>query len=333
MGKLWQRLIRQRSARASFMILLAMLAVSFLGPLICNSQPYLVSYKSKMYMPIVYQMTENEIGGKTSMALDFHHPQVVQEINEHGWMIWPPVRFDSQSIDWERVVSLPSPPSGRHPLGQLEDGRDTLAVLLGGIRVSVLFGCSLTLLSTVLGLIVGMIQGYYGGWVDLIGQRILDIWASIPSLYLLIILASLTSRSLLWLFVILLLFSWMSLVGVVRAETLRNRSMDYVSAAVMMGVSHTRIIFRHIMPNSTVAAVSMLPFMLAGSMTTLSALNFLGFGLPAYEPSLGGILAQAYRHLDASWLVLTAILTTGGLLTLFVVLGTALRQAMDPHYG
>lgn len=333
MTHLWQRFIKQRTASWALSLCGGLLFLAFAGPLICNQRPLLMSYHGHIYMPIFQDVTWQDLGQDQPRPIDYQDHNVIQEINAHGWLWRAPVEFDAYVIDWDSHVPLPSGSTRRHPLGQLEDGRDTLAVLLAGLRVSVIFGCLLTLASSLIGLVIGMVQGYYGGVIDLLGQRIIDVWSSIPSLYVLIILASLTSRHIGWLFVILLLFSWMNLVGLVRAETLRNRQLDYVKAAVMMGVGHWRIMWRHILPNSTIAAVSMFPFNLAGSMIALSSLNFLGFGLAPYEPTLGGLLAQAYRHLDATTLVMSAVITTGGLLTLFVLLGTSLRQALDPHDG
>lgn len=327
-----KKLYQDPLAKFSIWGLAILLSCAFTSPFWMSPTPYVVHHDGAYYLPMIKTINPIDIG-LDEPFVDYADPKVRSHINASGWLIAPPFRFDTQTVDWSDDTALPSPPSWQHPLGTLEDGRDTMAVLLAGVRVSVVFGVLLTIVSCMVGLVVGLMQGYYCGWVDLIGQRVLEVWSSMPLLYIMIIFASIVSRSIVALFFILVLFQWQGLVGVVRAETLRTRNKDYVLAAVMMGVSHATIIRRHVLPNSTVAALSMMPFNLAMSITILSSLNFLGVGLPPYQATLGAVLAQAYRNLGATSLVFTSLITMGSLLTMFVLLGTALRRVLDPRYA
>lgn len=332
MTGIFKKLYQDPLAKFSIWGLAILLVCAFTSPFWMSPTPYVVHYDGTYHLPM-FQTTNPKDIGLDDPFVDYANPKVRKHIEKSGWLIAPPFRFDTQTIDWSDSSALPAPPSWQHPLGTLEDGRDTMAVLLAGVRVSVVFGLLLTVVSCLIGLVVGLVQGYYGGWVDLVGQRVLEVWSSIPVLYIMIIFASIAAQSIVALFFILVLFQWQGLVGVVRAETFRTRTQDYVLAAVMMGVSHATIIRRHVLPNSTVAALSMMPFNLAMSITVLSSLNFLGVGLPPYQATLGAILAQAYRNLGATSLVVTSLVTMGGLLTMFVLVGTALRRVLDPRYA
>jgi microcin C transport system permease protein len=256
----------------------------------------------------------------------------VQElISAKGWMIWPLVPFSYGTINYNLPSPAPSPPSSANWLGTDDQGRDVLARLIYGLRISVLFGLTLTALSSVIGVAAGAVQGYFGGLVDLGFQRILEIWSGLPILYLLIIMASLIEPNFWWLLGLMLLFSWTALVDVVRAEFLRARNFDYVRAARALGVSNPLIILRHVLPNATVATVTFMPFILNGSITTLTSLDFLGFGLPPGSPSLGELLAQGKANLQAPWLGLTACFVLASILSLLICVGEAVRDAIDPR--
>ncbi len=252
-------------------------------------------------------------------------------IEEKGYIIWAPIRFSYDTINYDIVGSVPSAPDSVNWLGTDDKGRDVLARIIYGFRISVLFGFVLTIVSSFVGVVVGASQGYYGGWLDLFGQRFIEIWSGMPTLFLLIILSSFVEPNFWWLLGIMVLFSWMSLVGVVRAEFLRCRNFDYVRAAQAMGVSDSRIIMRHMLPNAMVASLTMMPFILSGSVTTLTSLDFLGFGLPVGSPSLGELLAQGKANLQAPWLGISAFVVLSLMLTLLVFVGEAVRDAFDPH--
>jgi len=245
--------------------------------------------------------------------------------------LWPIIPFNYRTVDWELNVPVPSPPDRRHWLGTDDQARDVLARILYGIRISVLFGFMLTLISAVIGVFIGAVQGYFGGWLDLLGQRFMEIWGSMPTLFILIILASIVEPNFWWLLAVLLLFSWMSYVGVVRAEFLRARNFDYVRAAKAMGVSDRKIIFRHVLPNAMVATMTFMPFTLAGSVTALTSLDFLGVGLPAGSASLGELLAQGKANLGAPWLGFSGFFVIAAMLTLLIFIGEAIRDAFDPR--
>jgi microcin C transport system permease protein len=246
-------------------------------------------------------------------------------------MIFPPIPFSYGTINYDLPVPAPAPPSAVNWLGTDAQGRDVLARLLYGFRISVLFGLVLTLLSSAIGIAAGAVQGYFGGLTDLLFQRFMEIWSGLPILYLLIILSSIVQPNFWWLLGLMLLFSWMALVDLVRAEFLRARNFDYVRAARALGVSNLVIIFRHVLPNALVATFTFMPFLLSGGVTTLTSLDFLGFGLPAGSPSLGELLAQGKNNLQAPWLGLTAFITLAVMLSLLVFIGEAVRDAFDPR--
>ncbi|HUF90821.1 MAG TPA: ABC transporter permease, partial [Candidatus Limnocylindria bacterium] len=274
---------------------------------------------------------ETTFGGEFPTEAVYRDPHVRRLITERGWMLWPPIPYRHDTINWELTVPAPAPPSRDNWLGTDDQARDLLARLIYGFRVSVLFGLALTLASSVIGVMAGAVQGYFGGWVDLVFQRFIEVWSGLPVLYLLIILASLVEPNFWWLLGLMLLFSWMSLVSVVRAEFLRARNFDYVRAARALGVGNAVIMARHVLPNAMVATLTFLPFVLNASITTLTSLDFLGFGLPPGAASLGEILAQGKANLQAPWLGVTSFLVIALLLSLLVFIGEAVRDAFDPR--
>jgi microcin C transport system permease protein len=315
----------------SLWIFLVLFGTSLLAELIANDRPLLVRYDGRFYVPVLVQYAEAEFGGTFLTEAVYRDPFVQQAIAEKGWMLWPPVPFSYDTINYDLPVPAPAPPSRVNWLGTDDQGRDVAARLIYGFRISVLFGLTLTLASSVIGVVAGGIQGYFGGKVDLLLQRFIEIWAGLPVLYLLIILASVVEPNFWWLLGLMLLFAWMSLVGVVRAEFLRARNFDYVRAARALGVGTVPIMFRHVLPNAMVATLTFLPFVLNGSITTLTSLDFLGFGLPPGSPSLGELLAQGKTNLQAPWLGITAFVVLAVMLSLLVFIGEAVRDAFDPR--
>jgi len=298
---------------------------------ISNDKPVVVYFDSDFYMPVFKIYPETAFGGEFETEADYRDPFVEELINEKGWMLWPLVRYSYDTINYALEQPAPSPPSGENWLGTDDQARDVLARVIYGFRISVLFGLILTLVSSVVGVIVGAIQGFYGGKIDLFGQRFIEIWGSIPRLYLLIILSSIVMPNFWWLLAIMLLFSWMALVDVVRAEFLRGRNLEYVRAARALGVANRDIMYKHILPNAMVATMTFLPFILTGAITTLTALDFLGFGLPPGSPSLGELVAQGKANLQAPWLGISAFAVLSLMLTLLVFIGEAARDAFDPR--
>jgi len=274
---------------------------------------------------------ETAFGGVLPTAAVYRDPEVRRLIEAKGWMVWPPIRYSYDTINYALTVPAPAPPSRENWLGTDDQGRDLLARLIYGFRISVLFGLTLTILSSIVGIAAGAVQGYWGGWVDLLFQRGIEIWSGLPVLYLLIILASLVEPTFWWLLGLMLLFSWLALVGVVRAEFLRARNFDYVRAARALGVRPAVIMFRHVLPNAMVATLTFMPFILNGSITTLTSLDFLGFGMPPGSPSLGEILAQGKANLQAPWIGITGFVILAVMLSLLVFIGEAVRNAFDPR--
>ncbi|WP_341663662.1 ABC transporter permease [Vibrio sp.] len=328
----WQRFKANKRGFWSLCIFMVLFIISLFAELIANDKPILVDYDGAWYFPIVTQYSETEFGGEFETEADYTDPYVVELIENKGYLVWPLIRFSYGTINYDISGSVPSAPDKVNWLGTDDKGRDVLARIIYGFRISVLFGLILTLVSSVIGVIVGATQGYYGGWLDLFGQRFIEVWSGMPTLFLLIILSSFVEPNFWWLLGIMVLFSWMSLVGVVRAEFLRCRNFDYVKAALSMGVSDSRIMSRHMLPNAMVASLTMMPFILSGSVTTLTSLDFLGFGLPAGSPSLGELLAQGKANLQAPWLGFSAFLVLSIMLTLLVFIGEAVRDAFDPHH-
>ena len=315
----------------SLWIFLGLFTITLFAEFVANDKPLLVRYNSDFYFPIFYEYPETVFGGFLPTEADYRDPEVAELIREKGWMVFPIVPYSYDTINYNLPVPAPAPPSRDNWLGTDDQGRDVVARLIYGFRISVLFGLILTLLSSIVGVMAGAVQGYFGGWVDLLFQRFIEVWQGLPILYLLIILASVVEPNFWWLLGLMLLFSWMALVGVVRAEFLRVRNFDYVRAAKALGVSDTMIMFRHILPNAMVAALTFLPFILNGSITTLTALDFLGFGLPPGSPSLGELLNQGKANLQAPWLGITTFTVLAVMLSLLIFIGEAVRDAFDPR--
>ncbi|ENX41126.1 hypothetical protein F887_02613 [Acinetobacter sp. NIPH 2100] len=327
----FERFKQNKLGFSCLIVFFAIFVLSLFAELIANDKPLLVRYQHALYFPVLKDYPETTFGGQFETATDYQDPAVKQLIQHHGWMISPPVAFSYQTPNLTLAVPVPSAPSPQNWLGTDDQGRDVFARILYGLRISLLFGFALTLCSAVLGIIVGAIQGYYGGWVDLIGQRILEVWGGLPMLLIVMILVSMFSPSVYWLFLIMLLFGWTELVGLVRAEFLRARNFDYVRAAQALGVSDHKIIFKHILPNATSSSLSQIPFMLTANIIALTALDFLGYGLPPDAASLGELLLQGKNNLDAPWLVLSGFFTLAIVLSLLIYIGEAARDAFDPR--
>ena len=315
----------------SLWIFLVLLVLSLGAEVIANDRPLLVRYDGRFYFPVLTSYPETAFGGVFPTEADYRDPAVARLIAEKGWMLWPPIPYRYDTINYRLPVPAPAPPSRDNWLGTDDQGRDLLARLIYGFRISVLFGLTLTLLSSIVGVAAGAVQGYFGGWIDLLFQRFIEIWSGLPVLYLLIILSSVVEPNFWWLLGLMLLFSWMSLVSVVRAEFLRARNFDYVRAARALGVANVEIMWRHVLPNAMVATLTFLPFILNGSITTLTSLDLLGFGLPPGSPSLGEILAEGKANLQAPWLGVTGFLVLAVTLTLLIFVGEAVRDAFDPR--
>ncbi len=315
----------------SLWIFLALFVITLFAEFVANDKPFLVYYKGDFYTPIFRAYPEITFGGEFETEADYRDPFVAELIHNDGWMIWPLVRYNHRTVAWDLPVPAPSPPDREHWLGTDDQARDVVARLIYGFRISVLFGFSLTIVSAVIGVAAGAVQGYFAGWVDLLFQRFIEIWSGMPTLYLLIILASVVEPNFWWLLGLLLLFSWMGFVGVVRAEFLRARNLDFIRAARALGVRDTMIMFRHILPNAMVATLTFMPFTLAGSVTVLTALDFLGIGLPPGSASLGEVLAQGKANLQAPWLGLTGFFVIAIMLSLLIFIGEAVRDAFDPR--
>lgn len=338
----------------SLWIFLVLFVLAMAAEFLTNDRPVLVSYRGELLVPVFVDYPEEKFGGFLAVT-DYRDPFIQDEINANGWMLWPAVRYSYRTVNNEIPVPAPAPPSwtmtkdercARYPmgaddpncvmgnwnwLGTDDQGRDVLARLVYGFRISVLFGLALTLASSVIGIAAGAVQGYYGGWVDLIFQRFIEIWTAIPTLYLILIVSSVLVPGFWTLFTILLAFSWVALVGVVRAEFLRGRNFEYISAARALGVSNAVIMRRHLLPNAMVATLTFMPFILNGSISTLTALDFLGFGLPPGSASLGELLAQGKNNLQAPWLGITGFLVISLMLSLLIFIGEAVRDAFDPR--
>jgi microcin C transport system permease protein len=317
----------------SMWIFLALFLVTLCAELVANDRPLLARVEGRWLFPAAVEYAESDIvpDGFPTAAV-WHDPALLEEIAARGgWVLWPPLPFRHDTIIKDIGRPSPAPPSWRNPLGTDDQSRDVLARVIYGFRISVLFGFALTLTASVIGIAAGAVQGYYGGWVDLGFQRFIEIWSGMPQLFLLIILSSMIEPGFWALLGFLLLFSWMALTGVVRAEFLRGRNLDYVRAAKALGVSDVSVMLRHILPNAMVATLTFLPFLLSGSVTVLASLDFLGFGLPPGSPSLGELVTQGKNNLQAPWLGFSAFFVLGGVLTLLIFVGEAVRDAFDPR--
>ena len=329
-----RRLHRFRANRRgwwSLWIFVILFITTLLAEVIANDKPFLVYFKGEVYFPIVKAYPETTFGGDFLTEADYRNPYLSELIERDGWTVWPIVRYHHRTVAWDLPVPAPAPPDRNHWLGTDDQARDVLARVIYGFRISVLFGFSLTFISAIIGVSAGAVQGYFGGWMDLIFQRFIEIWSGLPTLYLLIILASVVEPNFWWLLGLLLLFSWMGFVGVVRAEFLRARNFEYVRAAQALGVSNLAIMFRHLLPNAMVATITLIPFTLAGSVTVLTSLDFLGIGLPPGSASLGELLAQGKANLQAPWLGLAGFFTIALMLTLLILISEAVRDAFDPR--
>ena len=336
MTPLAQRRLNQftsnKRAYRSLWIFLTLFGISLFSEFVANDKPILMYHQDQLWMPVLVDYSEKELGGELDARAAYWDPYVESLVEESGgWMLWPPIRFSYKTADMYLGGPAPRAPNSRHWLGTDDAGKDTLARLIYGFRISVLFGLLLTIISASIGVAVGALQGYFGGVVDLLGQRVVEIWSGLPILVILIILASIVEPSFFWLLGCLAAFSWMSVVAVVRAEFLRTRNFEYVRAAKALGDNELSIIVRHVLPNAMTAALTFLPFILSGAITSLTALDFLGFGLPAGSASLGELLNQGKRNLQAPWLGLTGFVTVGVMLTLLIFIGEGIRDAFDPR--
>ena len=315
----------------SLWVFLVLFGFSLFAEFLANDKPFLVWYDGSAYFPVLQSYPETTFGGEFPTTADYHDTYLREKISEKGWMIWPLIPYSYDTVAWSLPTPAPSPPDAAHWLGTDDQSRDVLAGLIYGFRISVIFGLVLTVLSAAIGVSAGALQGFYGGWFDLLFQRFIEIWSGLPTLYILIIMASVIVPGFFTILILLLLFGWIGFVGVVRAEFLRARNFDYVRAARALGVGDLTIIFRHVLPNAMVATLTFLPFSLLGGITSLTGLDYLGFGLPPGSPSLGALLAQGKANLQAPWLGLTGFFTIAVLLSLLVFVGEAVRDAFNPR--
>ena len=351
----WENFKRNRRGYWALWLFLVLFFVSLFAEFIANDKPFLILMNGRAYFPAVVTYPETTFGGDFETAADYRDPFLQDLIaKKGGTMIWPPIRYRYDSHNLDLPTPAPSPPTWKlteeqcqavvqkknltgcrdleyNWLGTDDQGRDVVARLIYGFRISVLFGLILTIISSVIGVAAGAVQGYFGGWTDLLFQRVIEIWTSVPSLYLLLIISSVLVPGFFVLLGILLLFSWVSLVGLVRAEFLRGRNFEYIQAARALGVSNAIIMFRHLLPNAMVATMTFLPFILSSSVMTLTALDFLGFGLPPGSPSLGELLSQGKTNIQAPWLGLAGFFSVAIMLSLLIFIGEAVRDAFDPR--
>jgi microcin C transport system permease protein len=351
----WENFKANRRGYVSLWIFLVLFAISLCAEFIASDKPFVVKYDGQFFFPVFRTYSETTFGGEFETAADYRDPYLQKLIADSGgFMVWPLIRYSYNTHNLDLPTPAPSPPtwllteeqcaavvqkkglSGCSDLeynwlGTDDQGFDVVARLIYGFRISVLFGLILTSISSVIGVAAGAVQGYFGGWLDLIFQRLIEIWTSVPSLYLLLIISSVLVPSFFVLLGILLLFSWVSLVGLVRAEFLRGRNFEYIQAARALGVSNAVIMFRHLLPNAMVATMTFLPFILSGSVMTLTSLDFLGFGLPPGSASLGELLKQGKANIQAPWLGLAGFFTLAIMLSLLIFIGEAVRDAFDPR--
>ncbi len=322
---------RNKRGYYSACIFIVLFFLSLFAELVANDKPIFIWYDGGAYAPIVQSYPETAFGGEFETEADYRDEFVEELIEKKGFMIWPPIKYSYQTINYNLTVPTPSPPTWENILGTDDQGRDVLARLIYGFRISVLFGLILTIMGSLIGIIVGAMEGYFGGLFDLLSQRFIEMWSGMPVFFLLIIMSSVITPSFFSLLILMLLFSWMTLVDVVRAEFLKARNLDYIRAARALGVSTPVIMFKHALPNAMVAALSMMPFVLTGSITTLTGLDFIGFGLPPGSASLGELLSQGKNNLQAPWLGITAFLSLAVMLSLLTFVGEAVRDAFDPR--
>ncbi len=335
----WQRrkinFYANRRGLISLYLFTILFIVALMAEFVANDKPILVWYKQGLYVPVLTAYDEITFGGDFETEADYRDPYVQSLIVDQGegWMLWPLVQYSYQTINYDLPTPAPSAPTADNWLGTDDQGRDVLARVIYGFRVTILFALILTIISSVVGIVAGAVQGYFGGKVDLIFQRLIEVFQGLPSLFMIIILASVVTPNFWWLLAIMIIFSWTSLVGVVRAEFLKARNIDYVKAARALGVPEFTIIMRHVLPNAVVATITFIPFVLTGAVTALTSLDFLGFGLPPGSASLGELLAQGKANLQAPWLGITAFITIAVMLSLLMFIGEAVRDAFDPRKG
>ncbi len=325
----FERFKKNKRGYYSFCIFLVIFIFTLFAEVISNDKPLLVRFGGDFYFPIIKSYNEAEFGGVFETEANYRDPELQDLINKNGFIIFPPIPFSYDTINYTIKTPAPSKPNWQNLLGTDDNGRDVLARIIYGLRVSLIFGLVLTFFSAIVGIFMGAIQGYFGGKIDIILQRFMEIWGSMPVLFLLIILSSVLEPGFFTLLALMLLFSWMSLVSYVRAEFLRLRNFDFVRASKAMGASNSRIIFRHILPNASPIIIANLPFLLSGSIITLTSLDFLGLGMPVTAPSLGELLAQGKNNINAYWLGLSGFFVITILLSLLVFIGEAIRDAFD----
>ncbi len=327
----WQNFKGNRRGYWALWVFLALFFGTLFSELVANDKPLIVHYENMFYAPVLFHYAETEFGGEFDLEADYRDPYIREMIEKKGWILWPPIPYSYDTIDYDLDVPAPAPPSVRHWLGTDDQARDVLARVFYGFRISIVFGLVLTLLSSVVGIAAGAVQGYFGGLLDLLMQRFIEIWEGLPVLYLLIIMATVIQPGFFSLLTLMLLFSWTGLVSVVRAEFLRVRNFEYIRAARALGVNDAKIMRRHVLPNAMVATLTFMPFILSGSVATLTGLDFLGFGLPVGSPSLGEMLNQGKNNLQAPWLGITGFVVISLMLSLLVFIGEAVRDTFDPR--
>ncbi|MCI7486025.1 MAG: ABC transporter permease [Alphaproteobacteria bacterium] len=320
---------KNKRAYCSFLLLIFIFVLSLFSELISNDKPLIVKYKNELYFPVFHNYSDEFWGGDFPTAANYSDSLIQNNIKQNGWLIMPPIPYSFNTVDYYLDSATPSAPSKKHWLGTDEEGRDVLARILYGIRLSLIFALVLTFISSAIGIFVGAVQGYFGGKTDIILQRFIEIWDSLPQLFILIIIASVFLPTFLSLLVILLLFSWTGLTGMVRAEFLRLRNFEYVKAAQVLGVGNFRIMFKHILPNALVTSITFIPFIMAEAITSLSALDFLGLGLSQDYPSLGDLVRQGKDNLQAPWIGVSIFVVLSGLLSMLIFIGEGVRDVFD----
>ena len=320
---------KNKRAYCSLLLLIFIFVLSLFSELISNDKPLIVKYKNELYFPVFHNYSDEFWGGDFPTAANYSDSLIQNNIKQNGWLIMPPIPYSFNTVDYYLDSATPSAPSKKHWLGTDEEGRDVLARILYGIRLSLIFALVLTFISSAIGIFVGAVQGYFGGKTDIILQRFIEIWDSLPQLFILIIIASVFLPTFLSLLVILLLFSWTGLTGMVRAEFLRLRNFEYVKAAQVLGVGNFRIMFKHILPNALVTSITFIPFIMAEAITSLSALDFLGLGLSQDYPSLGDLVRQGKDNLQAPWIGVSIFVVLSGLLSMLIFIGEGVRDVFD----
>lgn len=320
---------KNKRAYVSFLLLAFIFVLSLFSELISNDKPLIVKYKNELYFPVLHNYSDEFWGGDFPTSADYSDSLIQNNIKQNGWLIMPLIPYSFNTVDYYLDSATPSAPSKKHWLGTDEEGRDVLARILYGIRLSLIFALVLTFISSAIGIFVGAVQGYFGGKTDIVLQRFIEIWDSLPQLFILIIIASVFLPTFLSLLVILLLFSWTGLTGMVRAEFLRLRNFEYVKAAQVLGVGNFRIMFRHILPNALVTSITFIPFIMAEAITSLSALDFLGLGLSQDYPSLGDLVRQGKDNLQAPWIGVSIFVVLSGLLSMLIFIGEGVRDVFD----